>query len=65
MTCNWFSTPLLDFTNGVVEPRMICPRCGSSVEMAVGKYSVRETFWLFGILKDREYLAFERKLQGE
>jgi hypothetical protein len=61
--CDWFSTPLLDITNGIPEPRTTCPKCGCCTELAVGKYNVREEYAFFGLIfRSRRYLSFERKI---
>ena len=58
--CDWFSQPLLGFSNGIVMPRIVCPKCGEAVLEMVGRYEIIETKrWFFGI--KREYVGFIRK----
>jgi hypothetical protein len=59
--CDWFSAPLLDFTNGINIPVLVCPVCGEATMMATGKYQIKEEYSFFGlILKSRNYLSFEK-----
>jgi hypothetical protein len=61
--CDWSSQPLLSFADGFPTiPRVVCPDCGSKVEMTAGKYKIKITKRLFCSEK-REYIGFIRLIK--
>ena len=46
--CDWFSQPLLVVNNGFLPmPRIVCPDCGATVSMKVGRYQIKTQKRLF------------------
>lgn len=56
ISCDWFNAP--EFVMAFRIPRIICPKCGNSLNVFAGKFEIEmESKW-FGMIKSNRYINF-------